>query len=379
MNHVDIFTGIGGFILAAQTVWGDEYENVLCCDNNAFCREVLRKNFGKEILIYEEIKDVTRERVTADTYNRRQAEEELKTAGNKQCDRGAVTNAGKLKSRRVSDIKRKENPKIGKCYIDLLTGGFPCQPFSQAGQRRGTEDDRFLWPEMFRIIKEFKPKWIIAENVSGILTIEGGLVFEQVCLDLEAEGYSVQPFIIPAVACNAPHRRDRVWIVAYSKHIREFRAKETGQDSRLQCKSKTGEKLSINESTRTSGLRTEEFGRHKNTTDTKLKRPIQCKPKKRTRSGERIFEGGNSDATDAENKGLERKQHKERGNSECGWEQNWLEVATELCGVDDGLPVKLDGFKLTKAGHRVERLKALGNAILPQNAIEIMEGIKSTK
>jgi site-specific DNA-cytosine methylase len=98
--------------------------------------------------------------------------------------------------------------------IDILTGGFPCQPFSMAGKRKGTEDERYLWGEMLRAIQEIKPKFVIAENVFGITNIDGGLVFEQVCLDLEAEGYEVQPFIIPACAKNAPHRRDRCWFIA---------------------------------------------------------------------------------------------------------------------------------------------------------------------
>src|SRR5262249_46558759 len=98
--------------------------------------------------------------------------------------------------------------------VDLLTGGFPCQPFSVAGRRRGTADDRYLWPEMLRIVREFRPRWVIAENVRGILNLERGVVFEQMCSDLERLSYDVQAFVIPAAAVNAPHRRDRVWIVA---------------------------------------------------------------------------------------------------------------------------------------------------------------------
>jgi DNA-cytosine methyltransferase len=100
--------------------------------------------------------------------------------------------------------------------IDILTGGFPCQPFSLAGKRKGTDDERYLWGEMLRAIQEIKPKYVIAENVFGITNIDGGLVFNQVCVDLENEGYEVQPFIIPAAAKNAPHRRDRCWFIAYA-------------------------------------------------------------------------------------------------------------------------------------------------------------------
>lgn len=167
---------------------------------------------------------------------------------------------------------------------DLLTGGFPCQPFSQAGRRRGTADDRYLWPEMLRVIQLTKPTWIIGENVGGFVTWNEGMVLEQVCLDLESENYEVQTFVIPAVSVNAPHRRDRVWIVA----------------------NKPG-------------------------------------------------------------KGLERGNRTSfSGCSETGWDQNWIEVATRLCRVDDGIP------------RRVDRLKALGNSIVPQVAEEIMKAIKLT-
>ena len=108
----------------------------------------------------------------------------------------------------------KTDFKIYANKIDILTGGFPCQPFSTAGKRKGKDDERYLWGEMLRAIQEIKPKYVIAENVFGITNIDGGMVFEQVCIDLENEGYEVQPFIIPAASKNAPHRRDRVWFIA---------------------------------------------------------------------------------------------------------------------------------------------------------------------
>ena len=307
---------------------GGAYENILFCDNNKFCQEVIKKNFGKDSLIYGDIREITRERVIADTNNRRPSEQKQQTARNQQCDRGTVANSKSGESRQSTQQKGRED--IGGSYCDLLTGGFPCQPFSAAGKRRGTKDDRYLWPEMLRVIKEFNPTWIIGENVAGILTMAqqqgdaqvgsetdlfgnktnthteyGRGVVYGIITDLEQIGYSVQPFVIPACAVNAPHRRDRVWIVAHAGH-------------------------------RNAGA----FPRQKK--NEKCQRPII------------------------------------RCSSAEQWNQNWLEVATELCGVDDGLSVELDGFKLTKAGHRVERLKALGNAIVPQVAIEIMKAIKET-
>ncbi|MBX4216223.1 DNA cytosine methyltransferase, partial [Candidatus Parcubacteria bacterium] len=99
---------------------------------------------------------------------------------------------------------------------DLVTGGFPCQPFSSAGKRRGTEDDRHLWPEMLRVIRASAPRWVVGENVVGILTWNGGMVLDEVFAGVEAAGYEVWAFVIPAVALNAPHRRDRVWVVAHA-------------------------------------------------------------------------------------------------------------------------------------------------------------------
>jgi len=312
MIHRDLFSGIGGFAYAVDQVW-DNVEHIFC-DNNKFCQEVLKKHW-KGSVIYEDIRDVT----YANWYR---LQEQRKKQQARQ--------------------ERREDTRRGG--IDLLTGGFPCQPFSQAGKRRGTSDDRFLWPEMFRVIQEFKPTWVIAENVRGILTIESGMVFEQVCLDLEREGYEVQPFIIPACAVNAPHRRDRVWIVAHAKSsgYRGSASKECGVQRQ--------------------GLEPEKQGRGE--------------ARNQNQRCDRI--SGN-----ANNEGLERywKDGECAGKRIVGqadWQADWREVASSTCDVrvDDGLPAELDGFKLTKAGHRVERLKALGNAIVPQVAIEIMKAIK---
>lgn len=117
-------------------------------------------------------------------------------------------------SKIYNDVKTLKTDELGR--IDLLTGGFPCQPFSVAGKQGAQDDDRHLWPAMFRIIKECRPSWVVGENVAGI--IELGL--EQVCADLEGEGYEVWPIVIPACAVNAPHRRDRVWIIAHSNSER---------------------------------------------------------------------------------------------------------------------------------------------------------------
>jgi len=113
------------------------------------------------------------------------------------------------------DIKKTDFTKY-RGSIDIISGGFPCQPYSSAGKRKGKEDDRHLWPEMLRVIREVAPKWVVGENVLGLVNWNGGLVFEEVQADLEAEGYEVQPFILPAAGIGAPHQRYRVWFVAHA-------------------------------------------------------------------------------------------------------------------------------------------------------------------
>jgi len=162
MTHIGLFEGIGGFSLAARWMG---WETVAWSEWNEFCQKVLRHHFPEA----EGFGDIT------------------KTDFTKYADK-----------------------------IDILTGGFPCQPYSLAGQRLGKEDDRHLWPQMLRAIREIKPRWVVGENVYGLVNWNGGMVFNEVQTDLEAEGYEVQPYVIPACAVNAPHRRDRIWFVAHS-------------------------------------------------------------------------------------------------------------------------------------------------------------------
>lgn len=353
-THVDVFSGICGFAYAAKQTWGGAYENVLFCDNNKFCQEVIKKNFGKDSLIYGDIREITRSRVIADTNNRQTK------SGNEP-----------------KSIKKKQLKFSTDYSVDLLTGGFPCQPFSAAGKRRGTKDDRYLWPEMLRVIKEFEPTWIIGENVAGILTMAqqqgdaqvgsetdlfgnktnthtefGRGVVYGIITDLEQIGYSVQPFVIPACAVNAPHRRDRVWIVAYAGHGNGQRSQNNGEpEGQIPCPEDA-----IKSKRSNSNARKESASYPSSSRLQRSKRP-------------ETFQAGETEPHGTITKCCRN----------TGWNQNWLEVATRLCGVDDGLPYGVDGFKLTKAGHRVERLKALGNAIVPQVAIEIMRAIKKTE
>lgn len=276
-----------------------------------------------------------------------------------------------------------------KGKVDILTGGFPCQPFSQAGKRKGVDDNRFLWPEMLRVIQEIQPTWIVAENVRGLLTLQDGVVFEQVCTDLEANGYEVQPLCIPACATGAPHRRDRIWFIAHSNRHGDRQQKRRGNEEKKEVSNINRQK---HESTRQpigainagrcdghdasnandSGDRTpkcETNGYRKKEDEGRGKQPQYgaC--------------GSSGDAADTRcelweqgGKGKpERSSGDARGCYKQDWGEGWLQAATRLCGVDDGLPRELDGITVPK--WRKESLKAYGNAIVPQVAHRLFQNI----
>jgi hypothetical protein len=297
LNHIDLFSGIGGFAYAAREVWGEEYHNVLFCDNNAFCREVIKKNFGKDSVIYGDIKELTL-LPTYDIIKGKGGGNESKVSGSgKSLQSGVVDrrNSGVFQNNPSGDVENSKTPRSdipkqseiwgeepflsgnasdrsgaehrrtrsqkrdietpadlpdlqgdrkfkrdrgsssGLCeavrdtmampalpsqmaqrtYRErivlnerpfLLTAGIPCQPASCAGKRRGTKDDRWLWPEAFRIIRETQPRWVILENVRGILTLESGLVFKSLLAEMEGCGYETREYVIPACAVGAPHR-----------------------------------------------------------------------------------------------------------------------------------------------------------------------------
>ena len=162
MKHGSLFSGIGGFDLAAEWMG---WENIFHCEIAEFPRKILKYHFPNSIC-YE-------------------------------------------------DIKKTDFTKH-RGEIDIISGGFPCQPYSNAGKRRGKEDDRHLWPEMLRVIREIQPRFVVGENVAGLLSWNNGMVFHEIITDLENEGYETQAFLIPACATNAPHRRDRIFFVAHT-------------------------------------------------------------------------------------------------------------------------------------------------------------------
>lgn len=237
--------------------------------------------------------------------------------------------------------------------IDVISGGFPCQPFSTAGKRKGTDDERYLWHEMLRAIQEIKPKFVIAENVFGITNIDGGMVFEQVCLDLEAEGYEVQPYIIPAAAKNAPHRRDRVWFIAYS-NVNDGRS--PNRESRCEESKADGKgKQSVH-------FRTCTTSNEGNASDTKCY-GLEHRHESRNISSEKTT--------------TRRERSKFTTDIKAnGGKSNWQLFPTQspICGGDDGLPTQLDGITFSK--WRAESIKGYGNAIVPQVALELFQVIE---
>ena len=202
LTHLDLFSGIGGFAVAAQTCG---YTTIGFCEREPYARQVLKERFGA---VLADAKHVRHDRTQA--------------------------NAAKPCSDKPENrlFERSHAPRLhddiftlnGADYagIDLITGGFPCQPFSVAGKRKGAADDRALWPEMLRVIRQAQPAWLIGENVAGIVTME----LDNLLSDLEAIGYAAWPLVVPACAVDARHRRDRVWIIG-----RRIVAHTTGQRS----------------------------------------------------------------------------------------------------------------------------------------------------
>ena len=242
MTHGSLFSGIGGFDLAAE--WAG-WTNSFHCEWNEFGQKVLKYYWPNA----ESFNDITK-----------------------------------------TNFRKYENK------IDVLTGGFPCQPYSMAGKRKGKEDERHLGPEMLRAIKEIRPRWIVGENVFGLVNWSAGLVFHEVQLDLETQGYEVFPYVLPAAAVNAPHRRDRIWFIAYANSFEYAKQQK-------KCSSWKDKQL------------------------TKFYRSEFSK----------------------------------------------FPTISPICNGDDGLSKKLDGITFSK--WRNESIKAGGNAIVPQVALQIFKTI----
>jgi DNA (cytosine-5)-methyltransferase 1 len=289
MRHGSLFSGIGGFDLAAEWMG---WENVFHCEWNEFGRKILNHHFPEA----DSFEDITK-----------------------------------------TDFRKYEGT------IDIISGGFPCQPFSLAGKRKGKDDERYLWHEMLRAIQEIKPKFVIAENVYGITNIDGGMVFEQVCLDLENEGYEVQPFVVPACAKDAPHRRDRVWFVAYSSSYGGQKNTKLQQSTNEKDKKQPKRLYNSRTSSNANGIDWRgEFKGDRQQEGNTLRQSVKD-------NGEY--------GTPSNTKSERHKRSEERGGfEEVGTDgdkltsrplrPNWEEFPTQspICGGDDGLSERLDGI-----------------------------------
>jgi DNA (cytosine-5)-methyltransferase 1 len=360
LKLLDLFSGIGGFSLGLEST--GFFETIGFVEKDKFCQKVLKKHWSN-INIEEDIRNVKGEKYAA----------------------------------------------------DIITGGFPCQPFSVAGKRKSTADDRYLWDEMLRVIRETKPRWVIGENVEGIVNINEGMVLRQVLNDLENEGFQSQCIIIPASGIGAWHQRKRIWIVAHSnsnRHVSEIRGvngEEKGIPVQDRQKDSTARK-----SIGTSDVweTNKEYVSNSNTGfGIRENEEIQSRGNATTNGSEDV---SNSDSirygrwssegcTDREWSFLQREQEGCKVGSEvkgcdrnvsntssersqgCGIQHNlegeqrseefaaktsserqqtWWETQSELCGVPNGVSYELDK-------DRSNRIKALGNSIVPQIARQI--------
>ena len=367
MTHASVFSGIGGpEVAAAMLGW----QNLFHCEINPFGRKVLQYWFPKA----KSYEDITKTDFT---------------------------------------------PWRGK--VNVLTGGFPCQPFSYAGQRRGADDDRYLWPHMHRCINEVRPDWFVAENVGGILSMveqgcvhevasqvalfgeedvihryeyRGTFTIERICRDIEADGYEVQPVLIPACAVGAPHRRDRVFIV--TRQGAEILSGQTGRGERHapvgrhrlssvqgNAPDPDGDRgLQVHEHLepeQPDGAKPFSDGRERNATDTADGRISGCNGISQ-QCDERIARQSVSDSEPSCSRNQQGWFGKwaDRGVAGEGRWSNFPTVSPVHRG-NDGIPFSLDCLAISPKKWQTESIRAYGNAIVPQVIYEIYRAIEQVE
>jgi DNA (cytosine-5)-methyltransferase 1 len=325
---IDTFSGIGGFSLAGEWMG---WKTVQFVENNTFCQKVL-KYYWPDVPLHDDIKTITANQII----------------------NNGLDNANKT---------------------TIFTGGVPCQPWSTEGKRLGTEDDRDLWKETITLIGGLHPDFVVLENVHGLVNWGGGLVFEQICLELETKGYEVQPVILPACGVNAPHRRNRVWFVAYSNRNGGCRKNTGGNEG----KSKGGglqkqykmELLKESDNLREDASDTSKQG---------LERRNGTKKSVRSEQGNKEVVT-DTDSSKRCKRGMYQigQQEAERHFGSCNARtikrQTWDNFPTQspICSGNDGFSNRLDGITFPK--WRNESIKAYGNAIVPQVAYQIFKAI----
>jgi DNA (cytosine-5)-methyltransferase 1 len=319
LKLLDLFSGIGGFSLGLEST--GFFKTIAFVEKDKFCRQVLQKNFNN-IPIEEDIRNVRGERYKA----------------------------------------------------DIITGGFPCQPFSVAGKRKGTDDDRYLWDETIRVVAECKPRWFIGENVEGIININNGMVLRQVQTDLEEQGFQVQCLVIPASGIGAWHQRKRIWIIAYSHNNGSYRSQrnETKQSSNKQedrlsfrddkdvPNTNTGFSIRENQEIQTGGNATTNGSKDVSNSNSDL----------RKWRGAEFQSGDDREWWFCSKKEKQTKYDIRSETIGCddifGEEKRttWWQTQSEFCGVPNGVSYELDK-------DRSSRIKALGNSIVPQIARQL--------
>lgn len=273
-----------------------------------------------------------------------------------------------------TDVKNVTGKEIiERCgRIDLISGGFPCQPFSVAGTREGENDERHLWPHMHRIICEVKPRWVLAENVPGLLSISDGRVFGAVVSDLAESGYCVEWDCIPASAVGAPHQRDRVWIVGYAEHARR-NSTENGQGNREGTHDNAKRQKEFRQSSRSGGARKANVANAKSKQDRRLFQP-EFQPN--SRAGRKV----------ADTAGLRRrKRNKNAGRCGTGtftpeeWagftNNGWWRVEPDVGRVAHGVTKRVDRLKLLGNGQVVQVVEWIGKRIMAFNQLESVGGL----
>ena len=339
LKHVDLCSGIGGFALGFE--WAGLSQPILFCDTDEWCRKVLNKHWP-DVPIANDVKDLA-----------------------------------------------NDPTQIPDC--DILTAGYPCQPFSLAGKQKGTEDDRHIWPYIHQIVAHKRPAFAIFENVYGHVA----LGIDQVLLDLESEGYTTRTFVVPACSVDAPHRRDRVWIVSYTDNSGQPSVEGQGQK-----RDDIGWGSQILGNAQHNGQSTAEVGRIIGTAcNDNEKRPqttVQSQGTSRPRDNAEV--AGDAGTDPLGNSNSSQCEVNDKATIE-GWRQSGLEAGREavpenaaeqggrvtqsrLGGVADGIPDWVDEPShiprvSTGQKDRTNRLKGLGNAIVPQIAMQIGLTIKS--
>jgi DNA-cytosine methyltransferase len=367
LKLLDLFSGIGGFSLGLEST--GYFQTIAFVEKDKFCRQVLQKNFNN-IPIEEDIRNV----------------------------RGSNYAA------------------------DVITGGFPCQPFSVAGKRKGTADDRYLWDETIRVITECKPRWFIGENVEGLININNGMVLRQVQTDLEEQGFQVQCIVIPASGIGAWHQRKRIWIVAYSHNNGSYRSQRNEteqscnkQEDRLSFRNdkdvpNSSSKRSSSQSIGVNRELAEKSKGEKETRDqSTLRTSSSCSDVPNSNTSLRGGRGAEFQSRDDGQWGFYSKEEEQTRNdirskiigcdavlgettiqhsnnqrcekSNISKESNkqdihsgefdstrtgktWWQTQSEFCGVPNGISFELDK-------DRANRIKSLGNSIVPQIARQI--------